>query len=337
MLVLVQGQTLHPTDQNIPRPFGRNPQLQVKKTPHSSTNIPSPVPNTAVHSSSSLRNIASPIPDYGSNHVIPQLPPYSAFTSAPSHASSAALSAGSSSQVPPNNATRQPPRVVRPGPQLPPKPNHTITANANPSPRANSSNDSAVHHAERAVQPTPTASTTSPNPPQRPVTQQTGRQSTSNPPRLGPQTPAPQEHTHTHTPALAQWAESQGYRIDQLMNAASRNAPPPGPRTRVRRNPGQPRNAMPPFNPAVQDVSVPYLGSANRRTQRMTSSEVPLDRGVVHVHGNRPTMPEPELITPGGRIQETKEVPQETQVRGALEITEDRTEAGTTKGNDEPV
>ncbi|KAF8686753.1 hypothetical protein RHS04_00006, partial [Rhizoctonia solani] len=249
--------------------------------------------------SNQVKNIASPIPGYDSSCTIPKAPSYPAPRLVPERASSASYSIASSSRVPPNDATRQPPRTTLPNPRAPLNTHHAIsTTVTNSSPWVASKIDSRVRRTERDISHRATPLNTDidpqviPNRSRRSRAQETRGQSTSDMHRPKPQTPVPQARAYTHTPALAQWIESQGYRIDRLMDATPRNAHVvSGPYTRARRNQGLPRNAMPPFNTAVQGISEPGPGNTNWHTQRSVAeqsgrapvtSNVPADREFTH-------------------------------------------------------
>ncbi|CAE6413048.1 unnamed protein product [Rhizoctonia solani] len=263
-----------------PRPE-YNPQKQPpasnssQKTPHSSVNIPSRAQSAETSSLAPSRNVASPIPDYRSNRSTSQAASSSIFTPAPGHTSSAPRAVAPSSRVQVDNVVRQPQPVVRLPPQVPTKPNHTsLTTSATPSAQTINKTSTTNRPSERVIQPPPATTPSAPinpqvvpNPPQHPVSHQTERQSTATTSRSES---SPEESTYAPDSDIAQWAQAHGFRIDRLMNTATKNEQT-GPRTRPRRNPGQTRNAMLPSNPTAPDT--PDQGSAYWRAWQRNFEE----------------------------------------------------------------
>ncbi|KAG8681793.1 hypothetical protein FRC11_000670, partial [Ceratobasidium sp. 423] len=284
--------------------------ISSQKMTHLSTNAPAQAQSASTHPISSALDGASPTPDSRSNRSTSQAPfSSSAFIPAPSHTGSAIPTVESFWRAPvgTSSVTRQPPHTIRPTPQLPSQSGHSsATTSIIPSIRATNTSNRANRHSERVIQPapttipsTPTNPQVAPNPSLRPTIHQTGRQGTTATSRPGLRSPGPQEHAYTPTPALAQWAEGQGYRIDRLVNGAARNEYT-RPRTGARRNQGQTRDVMPPFNTATHDTS--DQGNADWRAWRRTVEEtgrIPpadarINRGVVPENGRGQGRGDPE-------------------------------------------
>ncbi|CAE6440340.1 hypothetical protein ACGC1H_003580 [Rhizoctonia solani] len=250
----------------------KQPPVSSQKPPHSSIKTPVQAQSATVHSLSSARATTGPVSDQRSNHSTSQTVS-SAITPTQNRSGPTVHNTASSSRVQTDSATRQPPAIVHPVP-LPPQASHT-SQNASATQARNRSDD-AARRPERAGQSTSSKATpstqTNPqavlNPLQPPVIPQNGQSSTTTTHR--PQGPPPKPQESAYTPALTQWAESQGYRIDRLINPAARNENART-RTGAQRSQAQGRSAMPPFDPAAHDTL--GQGSTDWRAWRRSVEE----------------------------------------------------------------
>ncbi|CAE7151037.1 unnamed protein product, partial [Rhizoctonia solani] len=193
----------------------QKPRVSRQEPSHASSSA-APAQNAAIRPLPSAYEATHP--DHCLNHSTPHAASSSSVISpVTKHTGPTIRVAESSSQVR-DNRSRQPPPV----PPVP-QPSAKQSTSNNSSTQVKTTKD-ATRHFQRAVQPAPTPVAPSartqpqvaPKPLQPPIVQQIGQPSATHRPEL----PSSNPQESAYTPALNQWAEGQGFRIDRLMRAA---------------------------------------------------------------------------------------------------------------------